>query len=355
MIAARNLHLVLVIRVMILAISTTALSSPASCQEAAEPNSAAPNTGIPTWSSSFTYGFNSYKYTMVGTDPNLIGSFNTVIPTIIYPIVLTFSDGTVFNPTTASNGASLSALNSVRASPLFQSVPFFSGNVYLGTTQYIDAFQRANFWNHIDSLHNFHVKLQNPPIVFTLNRTLSSTDGYTTTDTSGKKSGHVDWVFLNAQISPFLTFGQPNYLHIFLLYNVSIYNYRNRGPSHTAGGYHSAFPGYLGKVTYIVADYTDAKDVSPLSHELGEWMDDPVGGNIVPAWSGGQVTGSCSTALEVGDPLSGTRFQVTLNGHTFHLQDLAFLSWFARRSPSSSVNGWYSFRNTLAGPPPLCH
>jgi len=31
-----------------------------------------------------------------------------------------------------------------------------------------------------------------------------------------------------------------------------------------------------------------------------------------------------------------------MNGKAYHLQELAFVSWFYHQSPSTGVNGWYS-------------
>jgi hypothetical protein len=86
-----------------------------------------------------------------------------------------------------------------------------------------------------------------------------------------------------------------------------------------------------------------------MSHEIGEWMDDPIGNNSTPLWGHtGQVSG-CQNNLEVGDPLSGTDFPQLLatNGVTYHPQELAFFSWFFRQSPSLGVNGWYSDNGTF--------
>jgi hypothetical protein len=79
------------------------------------------------------------------------------------------------------------------------------------------------------------------------------------------------------------------------------------------------------------------------SHELGEFINDPWGNNLVPPWADtGQVSG-CQGNLEVGDPLTGTSInRVPMpNGFTYHLQELAFFSWFFG-GPSLGVNGWYS-------------
>jgi hypothetical protein len=102
-------------------------------------------------------------------------------------------------------------------------------------------------------------------------------------------------------------------------------------------------------------------DVSVMTHEVQEWMDDPLGNNPVPAWGHvGQQSG-CQTNLEEGDPLSGTLFPSTNgitmpNGFAYHLQDLGpYFSWFFR-TPSIAVNGWYDNGHVFAGDAgPVCH
>ena len=68
------------------------------------------------------------------------------------------------------------------------------------------------------------------------------------------------------------------------------------------------------------------------SHEIGEWMDDPLDTNLTPAWGNiGQVTGR-QYNLEVGDPLTSTIMPtINLNGKAYHMQELAFFSWFFDR------------------------
>ena len=125
-------------------------------------------------------------------------------------------------------------------------------------------------------------------------------------------------------------------------------------------GYHSST---ASNQTYAVATYNDPgifqaagiRDVHALSHELGEWMDDPFGNNIVPAWGHVGQVGGCQDNLEVGDPVTGSAFTVTLNGFTYHPEDLVFFSWFARETPSRAVNGQYTFLNAFSGPQAVCH
>ena len=135
-------------------------------------------------------------------------------------------------------------------------------------------------------------------------------------------------------------------------------------------GYHGTTGFPIPTQTYSPAEFdsthllTDAtgnpgpfSDTAILSHEVDEWMDDPMIANPTPPWGNtGQVAG-CQANLEVGDPLTGTQITpITMpNGFTYHLQELAFFSWFFG-APSIGVNGWYSDNGTFlkdAGPP--CH
>jgi hypothetical protein len=128
-------------------------------------------------------------------------------------------------------------------------------------------------------------------------------------------------------------------------------------------GYHSAFdnPSFAGALqTYAIADYDSSQsfvgseDVSALSHEIGEWMDDPLGNNPTAPWGNiGQVSG-CQANLEVGDPLSGNTLRMFMNGFTYHPQELAFFSWFYHQKPSLGMNGWYSDNDTLESPAAPC-
>jgi hypothetical protein len=43
-----------------------------------------------------------------------------------------------------------------------------------------------------------------------------------------------------------------------------------------------------------------------------------------------------------------------LNGKTYHLQEIAFFSWFYHSSPSLGVNGWFSSNGTFTTSAPPC-
>ena len=108
---------------------------------------AAAGTSLPSWNGFFNYSGSQYSYNMVGTAPST--NTSTTITTYIIPvkIVITGKGGkkTTFDPAhVLSNGNSVTT-NTVD-SPIFDSTTTYKqGGVDVGTTQYIDAFQRANF------------------------------------------------------------------------------------------------------------------------------------------------------------------------------------------------------------------
>jgi hypothetical protein len=139
-----------------------------------------------------------------------------------------------------------------------------------------------------------------------------------------------------------------------LFYNVVLYN---RNPNNCCFlGYHGAYTNGSGVLqTCSTTEYdteggfgAGISDTSIMAHEVGEWMDDPTVGNPVPLWGHIGQQGGCQNNLEVGDPLTSTNITVLMpNGHTYHLQELAFFSGFYDQTPSIAVNGWYSSNNTF--------
>jgi hypothetical protein len=75
---------------------------------------------------------------------------------------------------------------------------------------------------------------------------------------------------------------------------------------------------------------------------VSEWYADPFANNEVPPFFAAGY--GCLTDLEVGDPLVGSGFEATpvAGGATYHPQDEAFYSWFARETPSRGFLGRYS-------------
>jgi hypothetical protein len=331
----------------------------------ATPAVAAPTTAsIPTW----TGIDGTYSYRMIGQNPaGALANATTTITAPIVPLKLIFADGTVFDPSTADNTCSSagSAVSLLAQSPLFNNSAFAPGGTSVGNTQYLDFFQRANFWKYTGPSAinpNYHTLFTAAPLnPITVNVPLA--DGRIISGNCGKLGEvNLNWFDNYLQNTVYPQAGiLPSQFPVFLLYNVAVYDPLQPG---LILGYHSAFSsaatGNANQI-YVVGDFDTTglfgttRDVSDLTHEFGEALDDPLGDNPTPAWGNvGQVSG-CQTDLEVGDPLSGTNITVTMtNGYVYHLQELAFLSWFYRDSPSIAVNGWFSSNNSFTSSAAAC-
>jgi len=300
-------------------------------------NLAAPATPTVTnWTGTLSAGGTSF--TMVGTDPKTTNTTTTVTAFVIpIRIVINPTPTGIFDPNhLLPNGRTV--IQNTMLSPIFNSgIDFVQGGVDLGNTQYIDAFQRGNFWTDVTTNTNYHVLL-NPVVLPTV------TMGVGTSGKIGNEFGVrvalVDINSFDAKLQQIISGNSqitPNSLVIAVTYDT----YLTSGGC-CIGGYHSAFGSAASPQTYSHFTYIDkagafAQDVSALSHEIGEWMDDPFINNP-----------GCGGLLEDGDPLEGGpnfgAFPFTLNGFTYNLQDLTFLQYFGQ-SPSTSVNGWFSFQN----------
>ncbi len=302
---------------------------------------------LANWTGSFVSAGTTYTYTMLGTDPSL-GSATTTISVVLIPLKVVFSDGTSINAAAPVFGDTRSAAKLIAHSPLFRTAPFTPGGTDVGTTQYIDAFQRANFWNYVSTTApDYHVKFHITTIepVQTLN--VPAYFGYATFGGPGSPIGYVNSIWWDGQLGVLLyrLNISTSTLPIFLNYNIV----------EEGGilGFHSAFGNpaqvYMSAAFYDQGLLSYGGDILVLSHEMGETTDDPFINNVVPFWS--TPTGFGGNLLEVGDPVTDFSIgPVVLNHYTYHPEDLTFLSWFSCTVPSTSVNGWYTFGNYYPGP-----
>ncbi len=320
-----------------------------------------PDVQVPIWTGSFVFNGQTFTYHMVGTDP-AAGSMTSNIPLVIIPLKFHFSDGTNLSASQTVCGDVKNTKYRFKNSPLVKKAAFTPGGTNVGTTQYVDAFQRANFWNFVSTTSpNYHVLLS--PVSTKALQTINvGTNGHTVAGPCAR-IGEVDINFFdNVAMNLLTTLAIPaNTLPIFLDYNTFL----TSGGGCCILGYHST--NNAGTQAYAFGAYSDPgifsvpiEDIHALSHEIGEWMDDPLipNINIVPPWGHVGQVGGCSNVLEVGDAVTGKAFTVTTGGlfpFTYHPEDLVFLPWFARITPSTSVNGWFTFLNGFAAPQAVCH
>ena len=313
---------------------------------------------------------NTYSGVLVGRSPFFHGARTTTIPAFIVPIKIKTSDGHVFDPSVADSTclSSKVPLTVFQNSPLFNPVAFTMNGVGVGTTQYADAFERAEFWQNVSVTGNrFHTMIS--PITPLAEQTLTLTASQGG-DFAAGCPGHLAIVdfqtfdtFVQNTIVPLVTShgGGPTSFPIILLYNVVLAAPFVPGTSNNCCilGYHNVFSNPV--QTYGVMDFdstgafSGTADISPSSHEINEWVNDPLGNNGTPAWGNiGQVSG-CQNNFEVGDPLSGTLFPtVTLSSFNYHMQELAFFSWFYGAPSIGTGSSDFSNNDKFTGDAILC-
>jgi hypothetical protein len=294
----------------------------------------------------------------------------------------------------------------VQQSPVFRSVTL-PWNKSVGTAQFVSLFQRANFWTYAQpkgASPNYQVTLNqvlvnavenktpiaiiNPATSPSLTALPYTINGVVQTDTTWCDPlamidvNELD-TLLRTQIIPVLKGNSvtPTTLPIFLLSNVVMYDSKVDPSPQGLGccilGYHNAYLSLTtgataGKIqTYIVANYDStgganfpgafptAPDIVALANMVAGWVDNPTTLNTTPPWRGtiNGVPGP-QTTLEVAYPdalMSQPLTPITTPNKTvYHVQDLAFKSWFYCDTGSNNAgfNGQYALLNIP--PNPLC-
>lgn len=322
---------------------------------------------IPLASFSFVAGRDGATYTdtIVGTNP-FSDQSTTTINVVLVPLIVKIG-ATIFDPTANDNciaGATTSPLAAVQQSPVFQNVTFDGGTgdghgaimdgAGVGTTTYLDAFRRAEFWGVVQGT-NYHTLFQ---VTTAPAWTVKFTDvgGGRIVNAPCGQFGVLPSKGLRSYIQKTIIPGTPaitpTTFAIFLMQNVVT----TSNPSLTCGecsiGFHTAFGSPV--QTYAVAEYdtngyfSQVKDVSILAHEIAEWLDDPLYNNVTPAWGHiGEFPVSCQTVWENGDPALYTLFPGIRmpNGITYNPQELVFWDWFYSARGKNLYGAGGSFSN----------
>lgn len=334
---------------------------------------AAAGTTIPlaTYSIVATKDNRTYNGTIVGTSPFAATKSGSTINTVVVPIKITIGTS-VFDPTVGDScDGNVSAQTRLLQSPLVANVANLTINgVNVGTSQYVNGVRRAEFWSTIGGSASY----QNPlSFTFASSYTISAATvgSHGTTYSSGcHQLGIVSnsWLdsYLRGTVMPALTASgviSPAKFVVFLFRNV-VQSSANPPSVNQCCilGYHGATGNPVQTYTPFTWDTTGdfgigTADGTIASHEIAEWMDDPLGTNATPAWGNiGQVSG-CQGNWENGDPLSGTLMPaITLGGKAYHMQELGFYSWYFNKSGSGSVGtgGKFSSNGKFAGPSKAC-
>ena len=322
-------------------------------------------SSVPHFSGSFAFEGKTFPYTIVGSRPQAGGT--TVIPTQVIPVSLLFEGYAdekggpiVLDPEPV--------MAKVKSSPNFRPADYQTG-----FTQFSDAVQRAQFYGSM--AQDWHTLLDAPQVLRGVNvvvpRGLARV--YRNTATGGVFA-IVDSAFFISQLNTIVQMAglRTDALAILLTNNVLL------SPGASVKnccvlGFHTAFDAgeQAGKrmvQTLAWASWTDQGilgtslgDITAMSHEIAEWMNDPFGSNFVPSWEYVVPSLGCQATLETADPvaaLPNSTYPVTIDGFTYHPQTQVLLSWFTRQ-PSDAVDGVYSFPDshlvTSASQPCLAH
>ena len=336
---------------------------------------------VTNWSGSFQVaepGFvgpeRSWLYNQVGNPPEQGGTTTINAPIIPVSINLLNPDGSIalqYNP-------GLIVPLTLR-SPLFQNASFTSSPT---PTQINDAIERATFWSTMAP--DWHTMLNGS---VKQGRTISVPAGYYYY-ALGAGTGCCLYVLLDATEFGALMFppnpddkttpiGAAENAGDITTQDISTFLFRDTylyygDPNDCCVlGYHTydSEPGdamngnrekryVLNYSSWVTPGLFDVRwiDVTATGHELAETFNDPFvvsdgRHNLSPWWLG--PNGVCSDVVEVGDVvenLANAVFPVTINGRTYHPQNVALLPWFEFQSPSTAIDGAYSYPNESVVP-----
>jgi len=317
---------------------------------------------VPHFSGSFELKGTAYPFTIVGAKPQL--NTTTEVPVQIIPISLFFEEFVDENgaPIVLDPGA---IVPRVQASPNFHDAQYATG-----TTQFADAVQRAQF--NATAGKDWHTLLGAPQIMKSLRIAVPRGDAKVYRNPStGVVYAIVDTDFFLSQLNTMIQMANlsPDALAIALTSNVFLAPQKDIKKCCVLG-FHTSFDvGEMAQVkfvqTFIWASWVEQgilgpglADVTPMSHEISEWMNNPFGNNAVPAWQVPNSTG-CQSNLETGDPLAlmpNAGYPVVIDGFTFHPQNQVLMQWFQRGTTSDAFEGAFSFpdQSIMTGPSQAC-
>jgi hypothetical protein len=207
---------------------------------------------IPLWSATVKSLGKSYRYTMVGQNPQVkLSKPETVIPFIVVPVKFIFANGDVFDPAAPDPTCSPAGtpLRLVLESSILKNIVFYIGQQKVTTGQYSDVFQFANFFKFtgpggINPDFSFTLK---PKVLAPLSIFLPAKAGIVERARCGNLGliSSTDWIDLvETSIFEHLKSSlKPTTIPFFLFYNVMMCDAAGCGIL----GFHDAFrnPSYL--------------------------------------------------------------------------------------------------------------
>ena len=318
---------------------------------------------VPHFTSSFAFQGRTFPFTVVGRIPQT--GQTARVPTQIIPISMYFEGY-------ADEQGNPIVLNVEQRIPAVLNSPNFHAAVYpTGYTQFADAVQRAQFFRVMSS--DWHTLLEAPKVLRTVN--IDVPRGSATLyrmRSSGAVFAVVDEGFFISQLNTIIQFLDLDVgtLPIAMTSNVFLAP-KSEIRRCCVLGFHTSFDAGESEnqrmvQTFVWATWVDpgifgstVGDITALSHEISEWMNDPFNINFVPDWQFPNTASGCQRNLETGDPMSvfpNAGYPVVIDGVTYHPQNETLLQWFQQKTPSDAYDSAYSFpdETLLTSPAQSC-
>ncbi len=317
-----------------------------------------------------------FPFIMVGNDPRVGGTTQIPVKMTDFSLRLLNPDGSVRTEVPFAPFEDLT-----EDSPNFSESSFTSGH----HIQFGDAVQRAEFFKSMDE--GWHTVLGSPTVVnrvtLTLpqfvtvrlpNGSLKSVQAYYLRHAPNGDA----WVEVLDLLFNSLNIGQafsdvsagkftPDAININMYPNTFLFSIDANG--NFAGccviGYHTYIlrlgatpqPRWLFNYASWISPgifRADTQDITALSHEISETLNDPFVNNATPRWQFPGQT-ACQSTLETGDPvevLQTSTVSITLRERhevfQYHPQTEALLQWFEMGAASDAIAGAFSYPDTSA-------
>jgi hypothetical protein len=305
---------------------------------------------VPHFAGSFPFEGRTFPFTIVGSNPRAGGV--TQIPTQIIALSMLF-EGFVDDHGDPVILDSEAIVPGVEASPIFRNAGYTS----VGVTQFADAVQRAQFFRVMAP--DWHTLLAPPellkPVTIDVPRGMARVYR---NRSLGVTFAVVDTNFFISQLNTVVQLENLRSDSLAVVLTNNIFLAPKADPKQCCVlGFHTSFATGQEPVpqvqTMVWASWIDGgllgsgvADITPISHEISEWMNNPFGTNVVPAWQVLGAAGGCQNNLETADPvaaLPNAAFPVMVDGVTYHPQTQVLLPWFTRQGTSYTLDGAFSF------------
>ena len=342
---------------------------------------------LPTFTRTYNAAGKDYPYTVIGGDPGK--GETTAIPTVLVPITLTIEAPMDATGKKAVLDASPDAAEVIH-SPIFATYAFASGK-----TQYTDAMMRTDFYK--EAAKDWHTLLDRPKVV-PLQIDVPVGMGYVLTSKKARRMlAMVDVLFMQQQIFSQLPKEEMSAGKLVIAVTKDVTYYTSADATECCSwGTHGVDTTQGLRQPFVLGSFLDPhtvaedNDVQPLTQQLAQWVRDPLHepalrmrhgmiapGNVFPGWmrvpaesltelpreNSGCGETRIAVPLFLNDPTdinwkntvpASKAYIANMGGMSYHLQNVALLSWYTGSTSPNSYRYSFPDANALRGPAKPC-